>query len=157
MSQAAEPAHFSVPPIVKQITVSRTVEDAFRLFTAEIGQWWPLHSHSAGKAKAVSMALESGVGGRLFERDGDGQDTLWGTVTAWDPPHGLTCTWHPGRGADTAQQISVRFTSEGDGRTRVELTHSGWEATPEAERMRDAYNGGWVAVFETAFGNYADR
>jgi hypothetical protein len=35
----------------------------------------------------------------------------------------------------------------------VTLTHENWERMgEEAERLRDAYNNGWVTVFEKGFG-----
>ena len=40
----------TVPPIVRTVTVSRPVEDAFRIFTEEFGSWWPLDAYSRAYA-----------------------------------------------------------------------------------------------------------
>jgi hypothetical protein len=44
--------------------------------------------------------------------------------------------------------VEVAFLPDGDG-TRVELTHTGWEALGErAEQARRSYDQGWVPVLE---------
>ena len=48
--------------------------------------------------------------------------------------------------------VEVRFTALGNGRTRVELTQSNWEALGESAAMiRGGYGKGWTAIFEQAF------
>lgn len=44
----------AIAPVVKSVTVGQSVEDAFRIFTDQIGSWWPLDSHSMGADKAVT-------------------------------------------------------------------------------------------------------
>jgi hypothetical protein len=47
---------------------------------------------------------------------------------------------------DTAQDVEVRFVSAGN-RTRVELTHSGWERLgARGKKFRNGYSIGWVYV-----------
>jgi uncharacterized protein YndB with AHSA1/START domain len=90
--------------------------------------------------------LEGRIGGRFFERQEDGTEAVWGTVTAWEPPLRLAFTWHPGRAESTAQEVEVRFTPV-DGGTRVELEHRGWEKLGErAEEARNEYDSGWDFV-----------
>ena len=57
-------------------------------------------------------------------------------------------TWHPGRDKETAQEIEVRFASEGAG-TRVEIVHTGWErgGADVGEQMAN-YDRGWGTVLE---------
>ena len=53
---------------------------------------------------------------------------------------------------ETASLVEVRFSALEDGRTRVELTHSNWEAYGElAEMIRGGYGSGWVIIFEQAY------
>ena len=60
-------------------------------------------------------------------------------------------TWHPGREADTAQEVEVRFT-EASGGTLVELEHRGWASLgAQAAEMREGYVGGWEHVLGECF------
>ena len=83
----------TVEPVRRSVSVERPVEDAFRVFTEEIGSWWPLETHSrAGErdgVEAETAVLEGRVGGRLYERVSDGTEADWGTMIAWEPPHRL--------------------------------------------------------------------
>jgi uncharacterized protein YndB with AHSA1/START domain len=130
--------------IRKSITVGRPIEEAFALFTDGIAEWWPLEKYSIHEERAATVAFEGRVGGRLYEVSDEGEEGLWGRVTAWEPPHRLAYTWHPGRGEETAQEVEIRFIPDADG-TRLELEHRGWERAPEA---RAGYDKGWDAVLE---------
>ncbi|MEM7354490.1 MAG: SRPBCC domain-containing protein [Acidobacteriota bacterium] len=142
-SQAAE---VSLPPVRQAIEVRRSTADAFRIFTEGIGSWWPLATHSVGGAESRCV-FESGLGGAIYEETANGERHAWGTVRLWEPPARVCFTWHPGRGAETAQEVELTFT-ENDGRTRVELVHRGWEVLgPEAEKTRAGYETGWAKVF----------
>jgi hypothetical protein len=72
--------------------VSRTSHEAFRYFTGDFGVWWPAATHSVVayasgfKDKPATVILEPRVNGRIFERTRDGDEHLWGTVLAWQPP-----------------------------------------------------------------------
>lgn len=158
-----ESTQVSVPPVKKTIVVACTPEAAFRYFTADMGKWWPLHVHSCiaqnskGAERPVTCVLEERKGGRVFERGASGEEHLWGNVFVWDPPAQVAFSWHPTRGADTAQRVEVRFEAEGSG-TRVHLTHSGWEALGErALETRNHYNNGWNLVILERFPDYVRR
>ena len=160
MNEKSEPIVFVVPPIVKQLTIAKPVDQVFRMFTAEIARWWPLKGYSVGREAAKFCAIEPRVGGRVFERLEQGAECDWGTVLVWDPPRTFACSWHPSHPEhpiETAQRVEVRFIAESPALTRVELAHTGWEANAEGQKMRDAYNGGWVQVFEVCFKNFAAR
>ena len=138
--------------IRKSIVVSCSVERAFRVFTEDIGGWWPVGSHSIFGEDRAGVVFEGRVGGRVYEVDECGEEGLWGTLTAWDPPHTFAMTWHPGRGDDTAQDLEVRFTPE-ESSTRVDLLHTGWERL--GDRMAEvsqSYDQGWDVVL----GRYAE-
>lgn len=140
------PAAPSLPPVRRSITVPWTPEAAFRRFTDEIATWWPLATHSVAQERAETVRFESRVGGRICERASGGEEHVWGTITAWEPPRRVAFTWHPGRDPETAQTIEVRFAPLGSG-TRLELTHAGWEALgEEAKGARRGYALGWAYV-----------
>lgn len=136
----------AIPPVRKSVHVPWSMERSFRRFTAEIGDWWPLETHSVGEGKSDTVTLETRVEGRIFETLRDGTEADWGRITAWEPPRRVAFTWHPGRTEETRQEVEVTFRSEGEG-TRVELIHTGWERVPEKPReMRDGYDSGWDVV-----------
>jgi uncharacterized protein YndB with AHSA1/START domain len=140
-----------VEPIRKSIRVDRSPADAFRIFTSGIGEWWPVKTHSVGRDEAVGCAMETRAGGRLYERAADGTEQDWGRILDWDPPRRLKFSWHPGRGAETAQEVTVTFSPDGEG-TRVELLHDGWEKLgKDIETTRDGYDSGWDMVFGDRF------
>ena len=142
-----------LPPIGKAVTVKATPERAFARFTQEMASWWPLRSHSVGEANAESVRMEGRVGGRIVERTRSGVEYVWGTIDAWEPPHRVAFSWHPGEDPERATHVEVRFSAVG-AHTRVELTHRGFERLgPKGSRIRRAYPIGWAYVL----GLYADR
>jgi len=147
-------APFQVPPVEKTVVVRCGVARAFAAFTAEFDRWWPKETHSVGKAQ--SCGIEPFVGGKAFEITQSGERNVWGRVTAWNPPHGLTFTWHPGREEIIGHEVELRFTAEGSS-TRVTLIHRGWEKLPPGKQsQRESYDKGWGSVFGERFKSYAD-
>jgi len=142
-------------PVIKTIDVPCNQEQAFKIFIEEITTWWPLDKNSVsamggGVAKAVS--IEPKVGGKIIEIGHDDTEHFWGTVNSYDPNAAFSLNWHIGLPAESASLVGVTFTAIEDDKTRVELTHSNWEAFGDkAADMRAGYEGGWVGVFETAY------
>ncbi|MES2169750.1 MAG: SRPBCC domain-containing protein [Actinomycetota bacterium] len=125
-------------PIRREVIVNATPERAFTLFTDEIGEWWPVQSHSVWEG---SVAFE---GATLVERTADAE-TVWAEVLEWNPPLAFTMSWHPGTDPATATQVRVEFTAHDDG-TLVTLTHSGWERRADADAASREYGEGWIIV-----------
>lgn len=141
-------AESTLEPVRKSIEVSCGPAEAFRLFTDDIDSWWPLATHSVGQAETVSCHFEGRDGGRIFETHKDGTTHVWGTITAWEPSARVVFSWHPGRDADTAQEVELRFIGISSG-TRVELEHRGWEILGDvAEETRANYETGWDLVLD---------
>jgi uncharacterized protein YndB with AHSA1/START domain len=103
-----------------EVRVACPVDRAFAVFTARIDGWWPV-SHRTVPGSV--MALEAGLGGRVFERGPDGVDSPLGSVLAWDPPHALSFSWRLGAPPGRFTRVDVRFVPEG-ARTRVEVVHT---------------------------------
>jgi uncharacterized protein YndB with AHSA1/START domain len=134
--------------IRKSIVVARKPDDAFRIFTAEIGAWWP--AGFSGKGSRLSM--ETFLGGRFIEIRADGTEYEIGRLTAYQPPHLVAFTWRAPSWDNVTTQVEVRFSAAGDG-TRVELEHSGWEQDAKTRDVRNNYNNGW----ESILGYYLNR
>src|ERR671913_244203 len=92
---------------------------------------------------------------RLHRVDLDGLADL----RAWEPPHRILFTWHPGREEDDASEVEGRFAPDGGG-TRVELEHRGWEAFGEsaiARRRGYVGPGAWGHVLDHFTDGAEDR
>lgn len=135
-----------IDPIRKTMHVPLDPARAFEVFTAEMGAWWPLATHSVGQADATGVTFEAGPEGRIIEQLADGTTSMWGTVIEWEPPHRLRFTWHPGTPTAEATEVEVRFSGQGTG-TIVELVHSEWERRPDGADARSRYDSGWEPVF----------
>ncbi len=132
--------------IRKSVSVCAPAERAFLVFTAEAGRWWPLATKSVGRDQAADLVFESRVGGRVYERLHDGGEHEWGEILAWEPPHRLVFSWHPGRGPESGQEVEVRFTPSEDG-TRLDLEHRGWDSlVATADEIPEHYQSGWDEV-----------
>ena len=132
--------------IRKSVTVDVPIETAFRVFTEQVGAWWPLATKSVGQEDSIGLVIEPQVGGRVYEQVRSGEEHEWGEVFAWEPPHLLAFTWHPGRGPETHQEVEVRFTASDDG-TRLDLEQRGWERlVATAEEIPEHYESGWDEV-----------
>jgi uncharacterized protein YndB with AHSA1/START domain/uncharacterized protein YciI len=136
-----------VPPIRREVVVELPPDEAFELFTARIGDWWPLAELSVfGAGTAVAF-----IDGKLVEAS-DGRTSVWGSVTEWEPGTRVSFTWHPGRDSDRASSVSVSFAPRQSEQTLVVLEHSGWEAFEDPAAARREYDRGWPTVL----GRYRD-
>ncbi|MCP5024835.1 MAG: hypothetical protein GY929_00995 [Actinomycetia bacterium] len=141
----------SPPPVIRATWVERPPEEAFKVFTDEIGAWWPLPTHGLFGETTGGVAFRNG---RLVEQATDGRETVWGEVRAWEPPSRLVISWHPGRAEPDSSEVEVLFTPDGTG-TRVLVEHRGWETFgAEATARRRSYvgPGAWGYVLD----HYAD-
>ena len=131
--------------LTKTVHVQAPVGRAFELFTARLGEWWPLATHSVGEETARDVAMECRRGGQIVETLADGSTSVWGTVTDWASPQLVAFTWHPGQPEAEATRVEVSFVAAGKG-TEVTLRHSGWSNRPDGVRARSQYDGGWDLV-----------
>lgn len=146
-----------IEPIVLDLELEGSPQVAWERFAVGFGEWWPTLTHSLSREATTRCTLEPRVGGRLYEIAPDGTEHLWGTVAGVEPGRSIAFSWHPGREAGSAQQVSVRFERVGS-RTHVTLTHGGWEALGEiAPILRREYVPGWRHVFGEVFARYAGR
>ena len=147
-----------IDPIRRSITVSLTPAEAFRLFTSEMASWWPLDTHGradeiAGE-KTERLVVEAHPGGRIYEVLSSGAEADWAVVTTWSPPERLVLDWNPSSEERPYTEVEVTFTAVGEGATRVDLVHRGWERLGDAAGLsyRANYDTGWAYVFDERFG-----
>ncbi len=134
-----------------EIVVSAPAQRAFKVFTEDIGSWWP-PAHHVLQSELAEMVFEARAGGYVIDRGTDGSECRWARVLAYEPPERVVISWDIGGDwqieADPARtsEVEVRFIPEGPDRTRVELEHRHLDRHGEGwERMRDAVGspGGW--------------
>ena len=136
------------------VRVPLGVDEAFRLFTERMHEWWPLPSHSVYGEDAVDVRVDPRVDGAIIERTKDGRTAEWGTMTVWDAPRRLAFTWYPGQDARFATNVEVTFVASEAGGTQVELVHTGWEARGErAAELVQSYGPGG----ELVLGRFEER
>jgi uncharacterized protein YndB with AHSA1/START domain len=139
-----------------EVVVEATPEEAFRIFTDEIGLWWRRDTpYWNDRERGLAIRIEPGVGGRFVEvydlDTGSGLEV--GRVTVWEPGERLALTWtQVGWPEGVQTEIAVSFEPAG-GRTRVRLEQTGFEGVPEAEKYLPGYDAGWKEVL----GWYAER
>jgi Activator of Hsp90 ATPase homolog 1-like protein len=138
------------------VTVPIAAERAFRLFTEEIGSWWPKDSHSLSEGPFTDV-FETRLGGRWYELGEDGTECTVGTIVVWEPPARfvlawqLTPEWKFEPDLEQATQVEVTFETEADDTTRVTLEHRGFESYGETGTgMRESVGGdeGWPVLMK---------
>jgi uncharacterized protein YndB with AHSA1/START domain len=149
--------------VKKVINVKAPVEIAWRVFTTQMGTWWPLAHYKIGKAAAVDAIVEPKVGGRWYEKGDDGSTCQWGSVLVWEPPGRLVLSWDITADwqydPELKTEVEVRFVADGKG-TRVELEHRKLDRFgARRDEMRQIFDstgdwakllGGFVAAAERA-------
>lgn len=146
-----------VSPISLAVDLDVPPEVAWRRFVEGFGEWWPNLTHSLSRAPGTRCILEGHAGGRLYEVAPDGSEHLWGHVEYAQAPEAVCFSWHPGRDAESAQQVAVTFEATPGG-CRARLVHGRWEALGEiAPILRAQYVPGWQHVFAELFARYARR
>lgn len=132
-------------PLHITFDVDCPAQHAFTVWTSQIGTWWPRDHTLTGDPDDI--VLESGPGGRIYERSSAGVRHEWGQVTVWEPPQRLVYRWHLGRDSADATEVEIHFVDEGDDRTRVEIEHRGWEQLGDvADTLRGQNRAGWESL-----------
>jgi uncharacterized protein YndB with AHSA1/START domain len=124
-----------VAPIVQSVEIESTPDRVFALFTdaEQLVKWWP-----------DAATFEPRLGGKVqlvFE----GRGEVSGEITRFEPPHALGFTWVREVAPDITTRVDVSIADAGEGRCRVELVHSGFEAVPEQQRAE------WLAIHDAGW------
>jgi uncharacterized protein YndB with AHSA1/START domain len=131
-------------------------ERAFKLFTEDIGTWWPSEDYKISEGP-ITEVFEPREGGRWYELAEDGSECTVSTILVWEPPARLVMTWQltpewnfePD--LERATKVEVLFEDEEGGGTRLTLEHRGFEAYGESgAKMRGEVGGegGWPALMK---------
>ena len=138
----------------KSLLLECSREHAFRVFTQNMGRWWPA-THHVGAQPFRDIVIEPKTGGRWYEIDTQDQEGQWGHVLAWEPPQRVVLSWHLDASftyhTDLARtsEIDIRFHPEEQNRTRIEFEHRHIERHGAGhEKLRDVLDGGWVSILE---------
>ena len=133
-------------PIRLRFEVDCSPDEAFRVWTERASDWWPADHTVSGEAGG-EVHFEPRRGGRIFERALDGREYEWGEIVTWEPAHRLSYRWHLRVDRADATEVEIVFRAVGDGRTRVDIEHRGWERLgARATERRDANRGGWQTL-----------
>jgi len=109
-------------------------EAAFRLFTEQMDLWWRRgQRYRVAPGDRGLMAMEPGVGGRVFEswHDAAGIERVReiGQVRVWEPPRRLVFSWRAANFAPgESTEVEVLFAPTPSGHTQVSVEHRGWAA-----------------------------
>ena len=114
--------------IRKTLRVRADRDKAFRVFTAQVGSWWPA-SHSVLKhvteSPQVDVIIEPSAGGRWYELAEDGAQYDIGRVLAWEPPGRLLLAW----------QLTREWAYDPEFETVVEVTFAEERVMPSGPRV----------------------
>jgi uncharacterized protein YndB with AHSA1/START domain len=139
-------------PIRETVSVRAVPERAFDLFTAGMGDWWPVGDYSRAVSEfaddhvsVTRLEFQPRLGGAILEHVSDGRTLPWGEVVAWDPPRRVVMAWRPHALPEPPTELDVTFDADPDG-TVVEVEHRGWERLSEGFRsqMYEIYVRGWT-------------
>ena len=162
---SSAPSQAAGTTVRASIVVDAPAEEAFRVFTEEIGSWWNPDHHIL-EGELAEMVFEPRVGGHVIDRARNGKECRWARVLAYEPPRRLAISWDidlrwqletdPAR----TSEIEVLFTPQGAEQTLVELEHRHLERHGDGwEGMRDAVGspGGWPGGLELLAARLAPR
>ena len=139
--------------IRKQLIVEAPAERAYRVFSENMGLWWPKEHHIGG-SPLKDCIVEPKVNGRWYELGEDGSQCDWGKVLTWDPPRRLVLAWQLNAefkyDPNFITEVEVSFTVLGPKRTRVDFEHRNLERFgPAAERLGKEMGEGWGQILES--------
>ena len=149
--------------IQTSIVVEAPIEQAFSVFTEDIGTWFP-PEYNLLEVDIEKRVFETHVGGHVYDIGTDGSECHWARVLAYEPPNRVVFSWDlspqwqvEGDPLKTSEW-EVRFIAETAQRTRVEIEHrhlerhgDGWEGMQTAVGSPDGWDLGMQA-FASAVG-----
>jgi hypothetical protein len=135
-----------IEPLRLSFEVACPAAHAFDVWTVRTSLWWPA-THTGTGERALQVIFEARPGGRIFERTRAGTEVDWGEIILWEPPRRLSYLWHIMTDRANATEIEIAFLDQGDGTTRVDIEHRGWERLGDfGPPWRERDEAGWTGV-----------
>lgn len=124
--------------VIVSLRVPASPEEAFDLFTSEIGLWW--------RPSGLFQLTPRGDGTLSFEDEARLITTLpsgkvfeIGRVSTWQRGQRLAFSWRQATFTpDQITHVEVRFEAVGE-ETRVTVEHRGWDAIPQDHAARHGF------------------
>lgn len=124
--------------VIVSLRVKATPDDAFAVFTQEIGLWW--------RSNGLFQLTPRGDGVLSFENQErlittlpNGKVFEIGRVSAWAPGEMLAFTWRQATFAPEQETtVTIRFEPVG-AETRVTVEHRGWASIPQDHVARHGF------------------
>jgi hypothetical protein len=129
--------------IDKSVLLPLALMEAFQLFTARVGEWWPPDRRHLKDANSQLFLLESG---RFYERATDGTELDLGRVRVWESPHRLVLDFFVGTDAAHPTKVEIRFAAVPSG-TQVTVHHEPTDLSADLWNQRaPIFERSWDAV-----------
>ena len=132
-----------------EVVVEASPDEAFRIFTGEIGLWWRRDTpYWNDPERGLTIRIEPRVGGRfleIYDLDSDAGLEV-GRVTVWEPGERLALTWTQWGGRRASRPTSRSASRRSTRGTLVRLEQSGFERVPDADKYLPGYDAGWKEV-----------
>jgi hypothetical protein len=135
----------SLDPITHEYTLSCDPENAFAIYTTQIGRWWDPR-YSANPDTFESVTLEPWVGGRVYASHADLRQHDWGEVTSWQPGRHVAHTFTLAQDPSEPSEVVALFEPGEDGTgCAFRFEHRGWNEVNAAAREKF---GDWPVMLE---------
>lgn len=140
------------------VDVNAPLGGAFDLFTGQIGRWWPLECKT-GAHGAREIFVEPRTSGRIYERNSDGQEELWGTIAAYVPARTIIVDWKLDSSfvpnPKLITDLEIFFSDNGNGTSHVTIVHTRLENFgADLQGLSEGMTCRWRQVLN-AFQNFA--
>jgi hypothetical protein len=112
-------------PIVHELSLGVTPEEAFDLYVRRIGEWWsPVYT--ANPETVTDVTIEPWIGGRIYTTLSDMGELDWGIVQVCMPPDQLVHSFWLAHPRTYPSLVSIEFAARDDDGTTLRLVHGGW-------------------------------
>lgn len=146
-------------PLTMTVVVPCTGQQAFTTFVAKMDTWWPMGKFTVSGMKggpgAKAIRVQAQKGGVIIEVGPDNEEHTWGSFISFNPSTDLSMEFHipnPGEKVTGRSLVEMTFNDLGDGRARVDLSQSNWQAFGDtALGLRAGYLSSWKTILEGAF------
>jgi tRNA-Thr(GGU) m(6)t(6)A37 methyltransferase TsaA len=114
----------SAAPIAHDYELGCSPERAFDLYAGRIDEWWDPR-YTANADSFESVAIEPGLGGRVYATHADIGVHDWGEVTVWEPGRRLAHTFTLAQNPAHPSDVAIEFVPR-EGGCVVHFVHGGW-------------------------------